>query len=327
MKNKYLIRMEEPEDCVIVTDNADVYYRLFHRPVTLLMKNEFDCMQFHTPSSKPIDYHEHSCGTETFIVSQGKFLCNCMGRDFIMSAGDVLHIQPWMGHGFKPIEPESRLNILFMGIDQRFSITEPTLRLKAEFPGLYEDSEFNEVFRQALGGTGKRAVPAPNEASAEQVQQLRPAGYAIREHEFDGIKLQLKVARYETEGVKEIWEMAMEPGFFCEWDNFLPEYRMFYVTSGRIRCKVKTSRDKTLEFDAVKENIIIIPPYNPFCFEVVEEARMYDLDCGARLQDLCEELEALVYYTPEKKNDKESILALCKTFGFNCTDVGRRAPG
>jgi len=322
MNNKYLIRMEEPEDCVIVTDNEDIYYRLFHRPVTVLMKNEFDCMQFHTPSSKPIDYHEHSSGTETFIVSQGKFLCNCMGRDFTIGAGDILHIQPWMGHGFKPIEAESRLNILFMGIDQRFSITEPTLRLKASFPGMYEDSEFNEVFHQAQAGTAKRAVPAPNETPCEQIQQVRRAGFCIREHEFEGIKLQLKVARYETEGVKEIWEYFMKPGFYCEWDNFLPEYRMFYVTGGRIHCSVKTSRTETLEFDAVGENIVVIPPYNPFRFEVVEETRMYDLDCGARLQDLCEELEALAHYTPEKKNDKETILSLCKKFSLNCTDVG-----
>ena len=322
MKNSFLIRMEEPEDCQIVTDNGDVYYRLFHRPVTTLMKNELDCMQFHTPSSKPIDYHEHSRGTETFFVSQGRFLCNCMGRGFTMGPGDVLHIQPWMGHDFTPIEPESRLNIMFMGIDQRFSLTEPIMRLREGFPLMFENSEFNEVFRQSNSGTGKRSVPVPNEVPPEQVQQLRRAGVGIREHEFDGVKLHLKVARYETEGTKEVWELFMKPGFYCDWDNFLPEYRVFYVTSGRLRCAVRTSASETLEFDAVGENIVVIPPYNPFRFDVLEDTRMYDMDCPARLQDLCEELESLAYGNPGGLSDKSAILALCKTFGLNCTDVG-----
>jgi len=319
MKNKYLIRMEEPEDCQIASDSADVYYRLFLNPVTSSLKNEFDCMQFHTASSKPIDYHEHNGGTETFIVSQGKILCNCMGKDFTMGPGDILHIQPWMGHGFKPVEPESRLNILFMGIDQRYALSEPIFHLWKNFPDMFVDSEFNEII---FNKSEKRALPVPKAVPPEQVYQLRRAGTGINEHEFKGIKLHQKVARYETEGIKEIWELFMEPGFYCEWDNFLPEYRLFYVTDGRIRCTVKTSASDTLEFDAVKENIIVIPPYNPFKFEVVEKATMYDLDCSARLQDLCEEIESLAHNDPESIKDKGAILALCKTCGLNCTDVG-----
>jgi len=317
--------MEEPEDCVISNNGEGIYYRMFLKPVTTRLKNEMDCMQFHIPSFMPIEYHEHSSGTETFFVSQGKFLCNCMGRGFVMGAGDVLHIQPWMGHGFNPIEPESRLNILFMGIDQQFALTQPIYRLRAGFPGLFTNSDFNEVFHQSNSGTEKRSLPAPNEVPPEQVQQLRLAGIGLREHEFDGIKLHLKVARYETEGVKEIWELLMKPGFYCDWNNFLPVYRFFYVTEGKVRCYVRKTETETLEFDAVKENIIMIPPYNPFRFEVIEEARMYDMDCPARLQDLCEEIETLALNNPGQKADKEAILALSATYGLNCTDIGYKA--
>ena len=322
MKNEYMIRMEEPEDCVTHSDSKDYYYRLFHRPVTTLMKDEMDCLQFHSPSSEPIDYHEHSGGTETFFISQGKFRCTCMGQDFVMEAGDLLHIQPWMGHGFTAIEPESRLNILFMGIDQYFSLSDPSIRLREKFPGIYEKSAFSEVFWRSNIGTAKREIPAPNEVPPESVQQLRRNGYALREHEYKGIRMQLKVARYETEGVKEIWELFLKPGFYCQWEDFLPEYRMFYVTGGKVHCAVKTSADETLEFDAVKDNIILIPPYNPFRFEIVEDATMYDLDCSARLQDLCEELESFAYNHPNQKDDKSAILALCKQYGLNITDVG-----
>ena len=321
MKNNYLIRMDEPEDCLIVSDNGEIYYRMFLDPVTILRKNEFDCMQFHTPSSKPIEYHEHDKGTETFFVSQGRFLCNCMGRGFVMKAGDILHIQPWMGHGFIPIEPESRLNILFTGIEQQV-ITQNWMRLMNKYPGVYEDLKFKMRFREFSGGIAQRNLPKSEEFPPEQVQQLRASDSCLREHEFEGIKMYLKVARYETEGVKEIWDLHMKPGFFCKWDDFLPEYRLFYVKSGMIRCSVRTSNTEILEFDAVGENIIRIPPYTPFFFEVIEEAKMYDMDCSAKLQDLCEEIETLCFSEPEKKNDKTEILSLCKKFGLNCTDFG-----
>ena len=324
MKNEYLIRMEEPEDCQIVTDNGGVYYRLFLRPVTSKQKNEMDCMQFHEATTRMVNYHEHVKGTETFLISQGKFLCNCMGRGFTMEPGDMLHIQPWMGHSFIPIEPESRLNILFMEIDMRFSLTDPRIRIQENFPGVFEDPELNALFRISGGGTNPRTVPVQDDFPKDQVQQLRPAGYGLREHLFEGLKMQLKVAKYETEGVKEIWDLFMKPGFYCNWDNFRPEYHVFYVTGGKIRCWVKTSATETIEFEAEKENIIHIPPYTPFGFEVIEEAQMYDIDCAARLQDLCEELAAYKANNEGKMPEKEAFLSMCKEYGLYITDVGNK---
>ena len=324
MKNPFLIRMEEPEDCQIVTDMGGVYYRLFMRPVTSRQKNEMDCMQFHEASTRMVNYHEHNKGTETFFISQGKFLCNCMGRGFTMEPGDVLHIQPWMGHSFIPIEPESRLNILFMEIDMRFSLTDPRLRLQETFPGVFENPELRELFSRAGGGVGQRSIPVQDDFPKDQVQQLRPAGFGLRVHEYEGVKMHLKIAKYETEGVKEVWELFMKPGFYCEWDNFRPEYRFFYVTGGKIRCWVKTSATETIEFVAEKENIISIPPYYPFGFEVIEDAQMYDMDCGSRLQDLCEEIEAFMRDNDSKMPDKDKLLSMCNEYDCFITDIGNR---
>ena len=324
MKNEFLIRMEVPEDCVRVSDKDGVYYRMFHDPVTGLQKNELDCMQFHEPSTRMVNYHEHSTGTETFFISQGKFLCNCMGRGFTMGSGDILHIQPWMGHSFIPIEPESRLNIMFMGIDQQYALTQPRMRLQQKFPGVFENVDFQNLFRKANGGVGLRTVPVQDDFPKEQVQQLRPAGFSLREHNYEGIKMHLKIAKYETAGVKEVWELFMKPGFYCEWDSFLPEYRVFYVTGGKLRCWVRTSATETLEFEAEKENIIFIPPYNPFGFEVVEDAQMYDMDCGARLQDLCEEIEAYAAANDGNFPGKDTLLEKAKAFDCYITDAGNR---
>ncbi|MCL1834743.1 MAG: cupin domain-containing protein [Oscillospiraceae bacterium] len=324
MKNPYLIRMEQPEDCVMISDKEGIYYRMFQNPVTGRLKNELDCMQFHEPSIKMVGYHEHTYGTETFFISQGKFLCNCMGRGFTMDPGDILHIQPWMGHSFIPIEPESRLNIMFMDIDQQYALTQPRKRLQENFPGVFEDPQFQNSFRKANGGVGLRTVPVQVNYPKEQVQQLRPSGYALREHEYKGIKMHLKIAKYETEGIKEVWEHFMQPGFYCEWDAFLPEYRVFYVTGGKLKCWVRTSASEKLEFTAEKENIVTIPPYTPFGFEVAQEAQMYDMDCGARLQDLCEELETATAAADGKIPEKDALLKLCKAHDFNITAIGNK---
>ena len=239
-----------------------------------------------------------------------------------MEAGDVLHVQPWIGHSIVPVENESSVNILFTGMDQQFSFTKPRIRLQQKFPGVFEDAEFNDMFKRRNGGVGDRTYPGEVHASREHVQQLRCSGVGLREHEFLNIKMHLKVARYETEGIKEIWEYIMDPGFYCEWDNFLPEYHLFYITSGKIHCTVKESFTESVEFDATKDTIVFIPPYYPFRFEVLEETKMYDLDCPSRLQDLCEEVEACRTEINDVARENTSLLELCKEYDFNCTDFG-----
>jgi len=325
MKNEFLIRMDVPEDCLSWTDSPDYTHRLFHNPVTTLMKDEFDCLTFHSPSSEPIDYHEHSGGTETFFITQGKFLAYCQGKRFTMEAGDILHIMPWVGHGFTAIENESKLNIMFMGIDQFWSISTPSIRLRMKFPGQFEHSAFSEVYRRSNIGTEFRHVPAPKDAPREEIPQLRRSGVGLTEHEFPGVRMQLKVGRHETEGVKEIWELFLKKGFYAEWDDFVPDYHMFYVTGGKIHVTVKVAADETFEFDAEKENIIIIPPYNPFKIEVTEDATMFDMDCPCRLQDTCEEIEVYQYNNPNTILTAEKALEIGKPYGFNCTDIGYKA--
>ena len=322
-ENPYLIRMELAEDCLkyLVNETTGIFYRQFKDPVGPKQKNELDCMQFANAEAKPVDYHEHTWGTETFMVSQGKFVAYCMGKGFYLEPGDLLHIQPWMGHSFTPVEPESRLNIMFQSIDQQHSITEVRQRLNAKFPGVFTSEEFTAPFKAATGATTPRTVPAPNDTPPEEVFALRKYGKGICVHEFDGIRLLLKIAKYETMDVKEVWMLEMKPGFYCEFDNFHLQDHLYWVTKGKVRFIVKTGADEWLEFDAVQDNIVEIPPYTPFKFEVVEDTEMYDLDCGARLQDLCEEAEAYMAGNPDCCC-KDAIKAKFREYDFYATDVG-----
>jgi mannose-6-phosphate isomerase-like protein (cupin superfamily) len=314
--------MNEQEDCLKWAGRNDgLFYRLFHLPVEASQKNELDCMQFNEVTTGPVNYHEHSGGYETFLVSGGKFECYCNGRGFIMEKGDILHIQPWMGHSFTPIARESKLNIMFQGINQQLAVTEPRLRIQGGFPGLYESPEFKAKFTKANQGFS-RTAPAPNMVEPALVDQLRKSGRGIREHDFKGIKLHQKIARYETAGEKEVWDLFLKAGFFCDWDAFLPEYHVFYVTAGKIRCQVKKSPTESIEFDAYEDCIVFIPPWTPFKFEVIEDVQMYDLDCAAHLQDLCEEVESYKFNNPSEKIDAAKVIEIGKKFNFNATDFG-----
>ncbi len=326
-ENPYLIRMEVKEDCLQYSDNKSngIFYRQFKTPVGPKQKNELDCMQFANGEAKPVGYHEHTWGTETFMVSQGKFIAYCMGKGFYLEPGDLLHIQPWMGHSFTPIEPKSRLNIMFQSIDQYASITTNRLRLTSKFPGVFESEEFQVPFKAAHGGANARTFPALNDTPPEQVSQLRKHHKGIREHEFPGIKLLLKIAKYETMDVKEVWMLEMKPGVYCEFDNFHGQDHLYWVTKGKVHFSVKTGENEWLEFDAEQDNIVDIPAYTPFKFEVVEETEMYDLDCGARLQDLCEEIEAYKANHPDCGCCKDAIKAMFPAYDFYATDFGYNA--
>ncbi len=156
------------------------------------------------------------------------------------------------------------------------------------------------------------------------VHELRKDGKGLREHEFEGGKLHQKIAHYETGGEKEVWELFLKKGFYCDWDEFLPEYHVLHVTDGKIHCSVRTSISDNLEFDAVEDNIVFIPPWTPFKYEVVKDVRLYDLDCAAMLEGLCEEIEAYMDKNPDVRIDEKKVLELGKEFelNFNVTDFG-----
>jgi quercetin dioxygenase-like cupin family protein len=312
--------MNVPEDCLDYTSVAGVsHYDYFH-PVEAVQKDEMDCMGFAAPDAKDVGYHEHRRGCETFFISSGQMECCVLGRRFLMNPGDLLHIQPYMGHAFKPAAPDTKMRILFQTMDMQ-NTTASRLFMQNNFPGVFESAEVQKVLDTHYGRV-PRTFPAAGYVQPENVRELRRSGTGLIEHTYEKITLRLKVGRWETHGEKEIWEYCMKKGVYAEWGVHRPDFHMFYVTGGKVVFKIWEAKDSCVEFTAEGENLIRIPQFHPFRFEALEDARMYDLDCGVILQDLIEEIEALKANSPEKLSDKDYMKSLYERFSFYYTAFG-----
>lgn len=314
MKIPYRVRMTVPEDCIAYTDmNGIKHYDYFH-PFGTVQKNEMDCMEFASPEVNDIGYHEHSYGCETFFVTNGVIECCVLGQKFRMGPGDILHIQPYMGHAFKPASENCRLNILFQTMDMANS-TARRFRLQDHFPGRFEEPELQAALGK-LYGRVDRSFPAAPFVPEDSVRALRREGTGLITHRLPGVELRLKVGRWETHGEKEIWELVMDAGYQVKHPAIRPEPYFFYVTAGRLRFRVWETADKVCEFEAEAQTLVNLPTCYPFEYEALEPSRMLDLDCAVLLQDLLEETARLQAQEPEKLSDAAYMKALKNR--FNC---------
>ena len=314
MRHPYRVRMTVPEDCLLYTDmNGIKHYDFFH-PYGTVQKNEMDCMEFASPETQDIGYHEHTFGCETFFVTNGKVECCVLGQRFFMGPGDILHIQPYMGHAFKPASENCRLNILFQTMDMA-NTTARRFRMQDHFPGSYEEPKFQAALDK-LYGRVNRTFPAAPYVPEESVSALRRHDEGLITHTLPGVTLRLKVGRWETHGEKEIWELCMDKGYSVSHKTMRPEPYFFYVTEGKMRFRVWETADQVCEFEAEAQTLVNIPPCYPFTYEALEDSRMFDLDCAVLLQDLLEETARLRAQEPEKLQDEAYMRELKER--FNC---------
>ena len=308
MKIPYRVRMTVPEDCLGYTDKNGIKHYDFYHPFGAVQKNEMDCMEFESPETEDIGYHEHTFGCETFFVTNGQIECCVLGKKFLLGAGDILHIQPYMGHAFKPASPGCRLNILFQTMDMANS-TSRRFRVQENFPGRWEEPELQKALDTLYGRVGRTFPDAPYvDAATVPAVRLKDSGLMV--HEREGLTLKLKIGRWETHGEKEIWELSMVPGFTAEHPAIRPEPYFFYVTEGKMRFRVWETPEQVCEFEAEAQTLVNIPPCYPFAFEAVEESKMLDMDCAMLLQDLLEETERLESKEPEKLRDEAFMTEL-----------------
>ena len=75
-------------------------------------------------------------------------------------------------------------------------------------------------------------TPVTEEVPKEQIYQIRPYNSGLCIYRFEGCELRQKVARWETKGPKEIWQLCMEPGFQLSWSAQNPFYSLFIGQEG-----------------------------------------------------------------------------------------------
>ncbi|MBR6812126.1 MAG: hypothetical protein IKM51_01995 [Oscillospiraceae bacterium] len=284
-KNPYLVRTHHPEDCVCVHGaGTDLEVRDFFLPVEAIQKDEITCMMFKNPAEeRDINYHQHTSGTETFIPISGKIEIIAQGILTYMEPGDIFHIQPYMSHSFRSIAPDSHMMCLFQGFDMINLMNNRTFAEK-DNPDLIKDESYRALYNE-LSHKFDCRVPDPIEMPREQIPCLRRQGTGLFEYHYPGADLYLKVGRWETHGLKEMWEANFKKGVKVTWGERDKEYRLFFINKGVVKFNINGD-----EFVVDEEALVRIPPFLPFEIECLEDSRVYDLDCPDLLHTMLEEM-------------------------------------
>lgn len=294
--NKYLIRMFEPSDWLESFEEGTQQVNQFIKPYGPNEKNEMSDTVYHLGGE--VGYHEHRKGFETFFIRRGKVQCTVRGKRFILEEGDIIHLPPYVAHGFVHLEEGTVWRELFQEINLNQQIHNKNL-IYAHYPEYFEDTDFQDLYQGAYRGRIVRQEPAPVDVPKESMWEVRTPGFGYSTYKFDGLTMRLVVGRWETNGVKEVWEADMEKGLEIHWDYPFPDFNLFYIRSGKIKFNVLGE-----EFEATDDCLVHIPPYATHSLEVLEDAKVYDCGCSARLLDLFEDIDSLKAYSPEKLKDE-----------------------
>lgn len=314
MSSKYLIRMNDPADWLRTYDEGTQQVNDFILPIGPYEKNEMSDTIYHKNAS--VDYHEHAKGFETFFIRKGRVECVIRGQHFIAEKGDILHIPPYVAHGFVFLEEGTVWRELFQEINMAQGIMNKN-RIKGNYDGLYDDPHFRTLYRQAHHNF-TREKPVAVEVPRESVRELRMPGFSFSTHHLNGATFRLIVGRWESNGVKEVWEAEVEKGFKVYWDYPNPNDELYYVCNGRVKCNVLGE-----EFEAGPDCLIHIPPYTTHRFEALEDSRVYDCGCAARLLDLMEDWKSLKTYQPDKLEDPEFVSEYLRQYNCWVTYCGK----
>ena len=145
--------------------------------------------------------------------------------------------QPFQGHAFRPLSSNSRLIVMFQGMDMRYA-KERSDYMQAHFPEIAGTPEFKNQMQLHT-----HAQPRDNSyyydiAPEGDSPAHRRFGEGIRSHALPGMTLNLIIARYETHGVKEVWEACMKSGLRMEFATPRYDHRRFWVREGKIKFNI-----------------------------------------------------------------------------------------
>lgn len=316
MKSKYLIRMREPEDWIRHYDEGTQDVNDFILPIGPFEKNEMSDTIYHLGTEVP--YHEHRKGFETFFVPRGSVECKVRGKRFVMGPGDILHLPPYVGHGFKHLEEGTIWRELFQEINMAQGIMNKNT-VKNSYDGLYDDPAFITMYRAANRSIPREPIAAWEDVDKHDMPECRTEDFAYSTYRFDGITLRLKVGRWECNGVKEVWHAQLEDSFTLEYDAPHPEWELYYITRGRVRFEVL---DET--FEACEDCLVHIPPYHKHRMQALGDAELYDMGCAPLMLSMLEDIASVQVSDPARLADPVAAREFMRRYGCYLTFAGKK---
>mgnify|MGYP001184571897 CR=1 FL=1 len=317
MKHKYLINLLDPADYLSVsqmfnpeTGALEEDQRIISLPEGRHLMFDFvDTIMYGTAR-----YHEHSVGWETFFITTGCCDLTVRGKTCRLVPGDIIHVQPWMGHQMSFPEPT-----VYRGIfhDINMSVTLKNLAYIREVnPKQLEGlASFQRYLLRADNII--RETPVSVRVDKSEVPEVRTPDRPLGVYELEGVTMKQYTGRWENNGLTELWKAEMEDGFTVEFFEDNPNTDMFYIIDGEVRFKVAGE-----EFTATHDCLVKIPPYAPRSFTANGKAIMFDLAGLTHWLDLLEDCASIKTNNPARLNDRDAMAALKEKYNCHVASFG-----
>ena len=295
-----------PKDTLAVVDEPQFVGYLYHSPKGSILENEISLTVYKEGATVP--YHMHTKGFETFTLETGRAEVTIAGKRCIIEAGDMVQIEPFMPHGFRFLVEGSRWRELFQELDM-YNTHSDRAYISVGSVTLLEDDCFMKEFRSTHNNT-QLLEPEPLLVDKSDMPMICPKGEGITAFSTEGMKMTLKIGRWQLHGNKEIWEYAIEKGWTLTFGDRNPNESIYLVRQGKMRVEAAGRK-----FIAEDGDMICIPQYTSFRMQAVaDDTILHDYNCKITLFRMLEEIE-----TESAREGSNPDVARAKYFALhNC---------
>ena len=283
-------------------------HRLFH--VT-------DSVMYPHAVGGPVFYHEHHVGFEIFFVDSGGLDLYANDTKAYVPPGSILFLQPYVAHAMAIREP-TKFRGFFHDLKQSDNAPELAI-LRANRPEFERNADFLRDFVFINFDSGSREMPDFKEIPVEQMSAVRNIERPMAAYELEGVTMKMLTARWENNGVCELWAAEMKAGFKAEWVEFPNEMEMYYVTAGEVKFKVFDD-----EFIAYPECVVKIPKFASHSITALTDSVMYDIGGQTRWQALLQDRASILKFDPERAAKPETMEELKTKFKCQIKSFGMK---
>ncbi len=269
---------------------------------------------YHTNDEVP--YHEHDRGVELFLIDKGSVECWLDGKRIHTVKGDMVFVPPYVSHGFRYLEEGTIWRELFQGIRMNEGILQAH-RLRYYYPERFNDPQFMESINKRTGSVWYNYKPVLIDLDKNDSPYIRTYDFAINRFDLDGISFLQKLAKHETYGNIEVWQLRMKKGLSLSWDETNPHDNLFVVYSGSVEVQI----DKMEPFVANERDILHIPTYLRGEITMREDTVLLDYNCRGHLLRALHEIKANQSTDPKIESRSETG---SKPVAASTSDKGER---
>ena len=252
--------------------------------------------------------HEHVNGFETFLVDDGAIELIQLSKKATTRKGDIVHILPYQPHAIHILEDNSIWRAFHQGL-WLFDF----MKKKLDFRDRNWDLFFSPEFKAGKAVQDKAVrsdygIPECREVSPKELPSIRQYESALAEYSYEGITLKLKVGRWETAGLKEVWQLHLSQGYRLSWDVIHPFTHLYDVFNGSVRVSLQGMEP----FTAKTRDLLHIPEFLGGSIEALEDTVLLDAGCQGYLTRFMDELNIYKIKEPLKLKDQSFVKEIMK---------------